>query len=310
MREERVDELLLVRYLLGNLTEEEQVRLEGQAFDDREYLNALEAAEADLIDAYVRGELPQEQRSAFEVRFLVAPQRRRKVEFARALAQVTEEIKAAELPVPRASGWRALVGAIRGWNPALQFATGMAALFCAVGAVWLIGQNSAMRSQVATVEAERHRLDLQQQDLRRQLEQERGRAETLAAQVKKQPSSTTNNPAMAILVLAAGLSRAGTQVEQLVLSPDAQVAHIDVQVEARDEYPRFRAELRTRGGDEVLIRGNLKRRQAGPGYSVSFDVPASALVQGEYELALKGVGSGGTADDVGYYYFAVVRNRP
>src|SRR6516164_9195159 len=133
MREERVDELLLVRYLLGNLTEEEQVRLEGQAFDDREYLNALEAAEADLIDAYVRGELPQEQRSAFEVRFLVAPQRRRKVEFARALAQVTEEIKAAELPVPRASGWRALVGAIRGWNPALQFATGMAALFCAVG---------------------------------------------------------------------------------------------------------------------------------------------------------------------------------
>jgi hypothetical protein len=114
---------------------------------------------------------------------------------------------------------------------------------------------------------------------------------------------------MAMLVLAAGLSRSGTQVEQLVLSPDAQVAHIDVQVETRDDYPRFRAELRTRGGDEVLTRGNLKRRQAGPGYSVSFDVPASALVQGEYELALKGIGAGGTVDDIGYYYFAV-RKRP
>jgi hypothetical protein len=115
---------------------------------------------------------------------------------------------------------------------------------------------------------------------------------------------------MAMLVLAAGLSRSGTQVEQLVLSPDAQVAHIDVQVETRDDYPRFRAELRTRSGAEVLTRGNLKRRQAGAGYSVSFDVPASALTQGEYELALKGVGTGGTADEVGYYYFAVVRKRP
>src|SRR5215472_3372564 len=182
MRSERVDELLLVRYLLGNLTEEEQVRVEDQAFDDREYLNALEAAEVDLIDAYVRGELPREQRSAFESRFLVVPQRRRKVEFARALAQVTDETKAADLPVPPFSGWRALVGAIRRWNPALQFATGMAVLLCAVGALWLIGQNAAMRSQVATADAERQRLDLQQQDLRRQLEQERGLAETLAAQ--------------------------------------------------------------------------------------------------------------------------------
>ena len=32
MRSERVDEVLLVRYLLGNLTEEEQTRVEDRAF--------------------------------------------------------------------------------------------------------------------------------------------------------------------------------------------------------------------------------------------------------------------------------------
>src|SRR4051812_7338736 len=91
MRPEPVDESLLVRYLLGNLTEEEQVRVEDQAFAEPDYLRAIEAAEADLIDYYVRGELAQADRQAFERRFLTSPQRRGKVEFARALARVTAE---------------------------------------------------------------------------------------------------------------------------------------------------------------------------------------------------------------------------
>src|SRR4051812_32624051 len=91
MRSEPIDELLLVRYLLGSLTEEEQIRVEDCAFAEQDYMGALEAAEADLIDAYVRGELAQADREAFERRFLTAPQRRGKVEFARALARVTAQ---------------------------------------------------------------------------------------------------------------------------------------------------------------------------------------------------------------------------
>ena len=73
----------------GSLTEEEQVRVEDRAFADREYMSAIDAAEADLIDAYVSGDLPQADRRAFESRFLTSPQRRSKVEFAQALARVT-----------------------------------------------------------------------------------------------------------------------------------------------------------------------------------------------------------------------------
>src|SRR5678809_240986 len=91
MRSENVDETLAVRYLLGKLTEEEQVRVEDRAFSDAGCLGMLESAEADLIDAYVRGELRQPDRRDFERRFLLSPQRRRKVEFARALAAVSAE---------------------------------------------------------------------------------------------------------------------------------------------------------------------------------------------------------------------------
>src|SRR5436305_14897182 len=88
MRMGSVDETLLVQYLLGKLSEEKQAQVEDRAFADTDYRAALEAAEADLIDEYVRGELPPADRRSFESLFLASPQRRTKVEFARALAAV------------------------------------------------------------------------------------------------------------------------------------------------------------------------------------------------------------------------------
>src|SRR5206468_403152 len=95
MRSGSVDEVVLVKYLLGDLSETEQVQVEDRAFADTEYLDAIEAVEADLIDTYVRGGLSQFERRAFERRFLTSPNRWSKVEFARALARV-----AAESPLP------------------------------------------------------------------------------------------------------------------------------------------------------------------------------------------------------------------
>src|SRR5436309_418192 len=159
MRSEGIDEKLLVKYLLGNLSEEEQVQVEDRAFTDADYLGALEAAEADLIDAYVNGELPVSERRGFERRFLSSPQRRRKLEFARALARVASEMSTAESASPeRLSAWQSLVSLVRGWNPALQFAAGLAALICVAGASWLTIENAAMRSRVAALEAQRRDL--------------------------------------------------------------------------------------------------------------------------------------------------------
>ena len=118
MPAERIDDTLLLNYLLGDLPEDRQVEVEDRAFADREFLDALEAAEADLIDAC--GELSPSERRAFEQRFLTSPQRRKKVEFARALAKVTSESRPAE--APRKSFWRWPFG--MQWTPTLQWAAG------------------------------------------------------------------------------------------------------------------------------------------------------------------------------------------
>ena len=305
MRSERDDEKLMVQYLLGNLSEEEQVRIEDRAFADAEYLGALEAAEADLIDAYVRGELSPSERLEFERRFLTSSHRRSKVEFARDLVRVTNESKAAQnaLLERRPPAWLSLSNLFRGWNPALQFAGVLAVLISVAGASWLLVENRAIRSRVAALETERRNLETRQEQLRRQLTEEQDRTGKLAADLQKPPSVSA--PLVASLVLLPGLARAETGRAQLALNPSAQLAHIEIVLEPRDDYPRYSSEIRTRSGEEVLIRGNLRRRRSAAGDVVSFDVPTNALDAGEYELTLKGVAGDGRAQDLGYYYFRV-----
>ena len=307
MRSERVDELLLVKYLLGNLTEDEEVRVEDRAFADPEYLGALQGAETDLIDAYVRGELAQAERRAFERRFLTSPERRGKVEFARTLATVAAELTPLTSPSPKpASTWQMLLALLRGSSPALRFAGAFAALISIVGASWLVFENGAMRARLSALEAQRHASEVREQGLKQELSQAQNRADSLATQMQGRPSEEARPASLiASLVLLPGLSRAETRVPELVLVAGAQIAHIEVQLDARDDYPRFRADLRTRSGREILALANLRARQSGAARSVSMDVPASALDAGEYELALKGLSVGDAVQDIGYYYFRV-----
>jgi hypothetical protein len=300
------DEKLMVQYLLGNLSEEELVRIEDRAFADANYLGALEAAEADLIDAYVRGELSQSERLGFERRFLTSSHRRSKVEFARDLLRITKESQTAQNALlERPSAWLSMINLFRGWNPALQFAGILALLISAAGASWLLVENRAIRSRVAALETERRDLETREEQLRRQLGEEQDRASKVAAELQKPPSVSA--PVVASLVLLPGLSRAETGRAQLTLNPSAQLARIEIVLEPRDDYPRYSSEIRTRSGEEVLSRGNLRRRRTAAGDVASFDVPTSALDSGEYELTLKGVASDGRAQDLGYYYFRVQR---
>ena len=132
----------------------------------------------------------------------------------------------------------------------------------------------------------------QAEGLRRQLDEERSRS-------PKQLSAP-----IASLILLPGISRAESRAVQLVMDPAAQLTRIEIQLEARDDYPRFRAELRNAAGDEILVRSQLPSRRNADGFTVTLDIPTSALDAGQYELALKGLDSK-SVKDIGYYYFTV-----
>src|SRR5262245_52757749 len=83
------------RFLLGDLPPDEQERIEIRLLEDVEFQEVIQAAEFDLIDDYIRGDLTAEEVKSFEQTFLNSPARRRKLEMARVLlnsnAEITEE---------------------------------------------------------------------------------------------------------------------------------------------------------------------------------------------------------------------------
>ena len=64
-----VSDDLMKRYLLGDVSDEEQIRLEECYFVDDDVFEQLSALEDELIDDYVRGELAEPQRNQFELSF-------------------------------------------------------------------------------------------------------------------------------------------------------------------------------------------------------------------------------------------------
>src|SRR5262245_37586697 len=82
--EDRED--LLVRFLLGALSADEQDEIEARVFMEDDFLEEVMAAGDDLIHAYLTDSLSPEDRARFETHFLASPMRRHRFELVRAIA--------------------------------------------------------------------------------------------------------------------------------------------------------------------------------------------------------------------------------
>jgi hypothetical protein len=318
------NEELIARYLLGDLPEEEQARLEDRAFSDRDYMRNIVAVESDLIDEYVRGGLSDSERLRFERRFLASAERRQKVEFARALADVIPKATAedasrtATVSAP-ASWWNSFIASLRGLSPAFKFSMAAAALTLVVGVPWLIAEAVRLRAQVAQLQAERQALRRQEEILRRQADGERARGEDLAAQVRREQERSEELTRqldrdqsrergaglsfIASVFLPPGIPRGAAERPKLVVPQAAGVARLQIGLEREDEYKSFRVEIRTAQGQEVWTQDSLRPRQSRAGRVLNLAIPGNVLGAGEYELTLKGMIDNQNAEDVRYYYF-------
>jgi hypothetical protein len=288
-----------MRYLLGDLPEETMVEVEDRAFSDPEYLRLIEAVETDLIDAYVREQLQGAERRQFEEKFLASPERRKKVEFARAWAQVSSESRVkADKKVHDRRSWRDWLDFRRrvAWPVATA---GFAVLLIAIVS-WQVTQMWKVRNRVGELEADRVNLQQQGQKLQNSLAAEHERAEQLNAQIQHGAQV-----GVVTLTLMAGNLRSETASPLIVVPRSAQLAKVEIQLEARDRYSRFRAELRSRRGDEILTRSNLHDQQGKAGRNVVMEIPAEALAPGDYEITLAGVSPQAQWEDIGYYRFSV-----
>lgn len=91
MSEQTFDQQIVTQYLLGALPEAEAERLDELSVSDDDFAAALSAAEKDLVDAYVQGELTGAELAQFKSHYLTSSLRREKVKFAQAFQVFAEQ---------------------------------------------------------------------------------------------------------------------------------------------------------------------------------------------------------------------------
>jgi hypothetical protein len=130
------DDASMIRYLLGELDQDEQAELDQRAFVDDAWEERRDTAADELIDAYLAGTLRPEARQRFEIHFLASAAHRERFQLVRDLRSVL----ARKSPAPSASGpvRRTVV-----WSAAA------AALLAALAALFALGRRQATDQLVA-----------------------------------------------------------------------------------------------------------------------------------------------------------------
>lgn len=320
---------LFERYLLGELSGEEQERAEEAYFGDDATLGQLLAAEEGLIENYLAGRLSGERLSRFERCYLTTPEKRRRVEVVRELrvrASAPAPRAEAEAKAPR---WQSVLDALFPRSPPGRFALALGLLLLTLGPVALLSYTLGRRSGLGGAEGRTAELRRQVDDARRELDAERGKREELARSLGDEseqrrvledqlsaanppaapgPKPTAEAPLVPTLAFSAAESgvaygkRGGQGAPRLLVLPArARLARLVLNTTA-PVAGEIVAGL-SRGGEQVWQRSYPAAD--GPRKALAVYVPARVLAKGPHTLTLSERGPDRELRQVGRYEFTV-----
>src|SRR5215207_3295878 len=143
------------RYLLDGLTPEERQQVEVRLLTDDEFDERVGVVEDELLDAYLRRELSEDEARRLGATLNAAPVQRQKLQLAEDLRTYAARKNPApvegDAPVKDADGawWHKLAAFLRFRNPALSFSLALALLLSVVGGLWLLSQVRRLEGQLA-----------------------------------------------------------------------------------------------------------------------------------------------------------------
>jgi hypothetical protein len=303
------DEILMRRYFLGDLPQEERDRLENRYLADGEIFEELIATEHDLIDAYVRGELTDDERRKFELEYFKSPQRRQKVGFARALNQVSALANQAVVS-QTASPWKKVWAAFSVQQMIPQWALGAAAVMIVASGSLLMMQNYRLGVALQQGVEGQAALRREEDTLRQHIAELEGNSKDQfhktqeGSQIAK--LETPMGPEVTLMLtpdIARGLER-----PQNTLTLPTNTSHLRFQLMLdRDEYKTYEAVLMTVERKEVLVGKALQGHKIRGNFVVTWRLSADLLPSGDYVVQLKGQPAAGSLEDVESYSFRVLR---
>lgn len=270
-------------YLLGTLDEKQQESIESRLLDDADFAEEVRRVRAELFDEYVTDGLPEESRQLFERRHLIADEGRQKLLFTKDLHAYASRRRGGRLSV----SWFWEFVRFRKLYLAMPVAALL--LFALSFTFWqVIGPGGSTREVSARRSA---------------LERELARLNS-----EEQAATVTNAPPGAVVsaTLAPHVVRGGGEAQKVSLASGVKIVELRLPLEM-SRYQFYRAILLTSEDTEIASVGGLRAEENGGTRFLSMRLPAENLPDGDYQLKVEGIETGGTTTPLGLYQFRLTR---
>ncbi|HET6976034.1 MAG TPA: hypothetical protein VFI24_06915 [Pyrinomonadaceae bacterium] len=300
MREQILDEVVARRFLLGELSTEEQERIEELAFGDPQSFALLEAVEDDLIDEFVYNDLSAEERKRFQQYFLTQPGRSEDLRIADALRQHLDR------EFPRPSLWQRLLKFFHlGPSPLPALATG-AITVAAIIIIAILVRERFRKTPSQPVEAEKRSTPALPTPTSTPGETPVHTSPSPAHQNDQNKPALPRRPTSAVysfLLTPGGPDRGDS--EATPVSKKSRSVEFQLPLTGTTTYRSYKASLEKENG-QAIQTWTVKPSRITSGNGVRVSVPSSQLeVSQRYRIVLKGIAANGNLQFYDEYYFVV-----
>lgn len=312
-------------YLLGQLSASEEQHFEEQLMDNDTLFTRAEGmidlVEDDLIEEYLKDQLTESERAAFELRLLHSSRIQQKLTLIRALIRkgAERETRSSTATDKKSSG--SLIWLLRGIRVLTQPLPALAASLTVIllgGGFWATMRIGLLEDRLAEMQGRQSLLLSSQQGLRAQLTHEQGLTQQLTSQLewadsrsaalenKVQTLEFRDLPEIPSAMLLPGLLRSSGQMGVVPVSSNHQLIALRLDL-GLDEYPYYRAALCDAGGNEIFVQSRLLSSHEGERVLVTAHFPSAQLRSDQYLIKLAGITEAGTPEQLELYHFRLLR---
>ena len=315
MRDFVLDEVIGRKYLLGELSVEDQHRVEELAFLEPPSYELLQECENELIDDYVSHDLSANERQRFETYFLSKPGHRTDLKIAAALqTYIRQNQSATSLPLHERvrsvqNGWW------RKWLPVtLEFPVpvlGALAILIIIAAL-LFGLRLLRNSRSQNpIQANREIVkpeELPKQESEAAVSTPSHPLNHNANAIPPAQRVTTPRPessVLSFLLVPGAPTRGNGDITKIPLPPRSTLLRFDLPLIEENEYKSYQVDLHAEQGSQLRHWTALRSQTGSNGKLVRVVVNSEILkAHQRYRLVLAGLASDKTPHTLAYYYFA------
>ena len=298
---------LITRFLSGELSPEDRIKVEEQFFADNEFFQQLLSAEDSLIDGYFRKTLDTEEQNRARVLFESAAAQRPELKFTKDLITLLQDSRAKNdmnqwvLP----DVWMS----VRKHFGALAIV--LAGLVLSAGIFYLYAQKRHLESQQLVMEQrneEAHKSLREEAENRAELEKQleiekekRLKAEELIVQFQSRRPDT-----VASILLAATTQDRGKNARAVTLNPGTRRIQFQLELDESIQYKQYSVLISTFNNEQIWSSNSIAATQI-KSARLTVIVLSSLLKSEDYKIEVKGLSDNGTFVHVADYIFKVRR---